>query len=975
MLVHGHSYFSFLFGTMSPEVWVQEAKSKGLQSLALTDINNTSGWYDFLMACKKHDIKPLLGLDFRHQSKPCFIAIAKNREGIFSLNQFLSEYSIYKQFESPPKSKDVYLIYPLGYKEFSDLAENEFIGIKPYELDKRYGLNYTGYEDKMIALGTVTFKEAADYQQHLVLQAIAQNTLLSKVDTAYTAKKDAHFITYNQWLKGYENHPFLIENSIQLIATIALDIDLHTPKNKKSFTGSKSDDKALLAKLAKEGYQYRYGNHKKAWERVEKELRIIDELDFSAYFLITWDILRYAESRGFHWVGRGSGANSIVAYCLKISNVDPITLDLYFERFINPYRSSPPDFDIDFSWDERDEIIDYIFKRHGKGHVCLLATYNTFKGRSILRELGKVYGLPKGEIDILVNEPDKTEKHHGLAHEIIELGKNIIDFPDHLSIHAGGILIAEEPLYYYTALDMMPKGFPVCQFDMHVAEDWGFYKYDILSQRGLGHIKEAVEIIRYNQQKSVDIHRVKDFFIDPQIKKQLKSAHTIGCFYIESPAMRGLLSKLRCDNFISLVAASSIIRPGVAKSGMMKEYITRFHHPEKITYIHPTFKDVLHETYGVMVYQEDVIKIAHHFAGLDLGEADILRRGMSGKSRSKKEFIKVEQQYFANCKNLGYSDELAKEVWRQIESFSGYSFCKAHSASFAVESYQSLFLKTYYPLEFMVAVINNFGGFYHTELYVHEARMAGAQIEAPCVNNSQYKTSIHGTVVYLGFVHIQNLEQEFGLRIVQERMQNGDYLSLKDFIKRTQVKREQLNILIRIGAFRWTGKSKAVLLWEKNEYLVSKPQPIYATLDLEEAPKNSFSNFEIRPYEEVFDQIEILGFPLCSPFELLKNKNLGEIILADEMLNNMYKTVRMVGYYVARKDTRTSRGELMNFGTWVDEKGKFFDTVHFPPSLKAYPFTGKGCYLMLGKIVPEFDFCLMEVYKMIKLPMIADTRF
>ncbi|MGA0232620.1 MAG: hypothetical protein ACO3MB_07070, partial [Saprospiraceae bacterium] len=325
---------------------------------------------------------------------------------------------------------------------------------------------------------------------------------------------------------------------------------------------------------------------------------------------------------------RGSGANSIVAFNLFITDVDPMDLDLYFERFINPHRSSPPDFDIDFSWDERDDVIDYIFKRYGREHTALLATYNTFKGKSIIRELGKVFGLPKADIDLIVDEPHAEEKHHHFARYIFRYGKMIEGFPNYLSIHAGGILISEESLFYHTAVQMMPKGFPISHFDMYGAEDLGFHKYDILSQRGLGHIKDAVSLVAENQGRAVDIHDVEKIKQDLEVRTQLRSGHCIGCFYIESPAMRGLLSKLRCDNYVSLVAASSIIRPGVAKSGMMREYISRFHNPDSFTYIHPVFEEHLGETYGVMVYQEDVMKIVHHFAGLELDESDVLRRIM-----------------------------------------------------------------------------------------------------------------------------------------------------------------------------------------------------------------------------------------------------------------------------------------------------------------------------------------------------------
>jgi DNA-directed DNA polymerase III PolC len=552
-----------------------------------------------------------------------------------------------------------------------------------------------------------------------------------------------------------------------------------------------------------------------AADRVKRELKVIEKMHFAPYFLITWDIIRYARSAGFFHMGRGSGANSIVAYCLGITDVDPLELDLYFERFINPYRSSPPDFDIDFSWDERDDVTDYIFKRYGRDYTALLATYNTFKGRSIIRELGKVFGLPKDDIDRIVHEPLAAEKHHPYAKHIFHFGKQLDGLPNYLSIHAGGILISEKPLYAHTALQMMPKGFPVTHFDMHHAEDLGYHKYDVLSQRGLGHIKEAVDIIRVNRGVSVDIHDIPRIKADETVKAQLRSGRCIGCFYIESPAMRGLLTKLRCDNYVHLVAASSIIRPGVAQSGMMREYIHRYHHPHDFTYIHPVFAEHLGETFGVMVYQEDVMKIVHHFAGLDLDESDVLRRVMTGKKKSSTDFARLRQKYFDNCQSRGYPEELTQEVWRQIESFSGYSFCKAHSASYAVESFQSLWLKAYYPMEFMVAVINNFGGFYSTEFYVHEARMQGARIHPPCVNRSQLLTSIQGEDVYLGFIHLQGFERQLALDLLTERKRGGPFRDLGDFCRRLSPDATQVDLLIRISAFRFTGQSKYELMWER----------------------------------------------------------------------------------------------------------------------------------------------------------------
>ncbi|MBC7387632.1 MAG: DNA polymerase III subunit alpha, partial [Opitutaceae bacterium] len=679
MYLNCHSCFSLRYGTLQPEMLVKEAKKRSLTSLVLTDINNTSAHFDFVRACENEGIKAFLGIEFRTKDyKPLYTAIARNNEGLYELNTFLTQHSLdeVQLPETAPEFKNSFVIYRLSWGVPDVLRENEFIGIAPSEITRLYSSPWKMKQEKLLAFCSVTFSEPDDFITHQLLRAIDQNVLLSRLDPAYNADAGEFIHTEEEIRSLYGLYPQLLENTERELRAISLQLDLNSEKNRLYFTGSKEDDYKLLEKLAWEGMKYRYGlKNREAKERVQKELKVIAEQDFICYFLIADDIIRYAHSKGYHHIGRGSGANSIIAYCLKICDVDPLELDLYFERFINKHRSSPPDFDLDFCWNERDDVTDYIFKRFGKEHVALLATYSTFNLASIIRELGKVYGLPKGDIDQIANEPRLTEKHHPLAKEIFFQGQKLQDLPNHLGIHAGGVLITEKPLCNFTALKLMPKGFPIVHFDMHVAEENKFFKFDILSQRGLGHIKDTVSLVLKNKQQYIDIHRVDAFKKDPNIKSKLKAAKTIGCFYIESPAMRGLLSKLSCDSFITLVAASSIIRPGVAKSGMMREYIYRFQNQDKIKYLHPVFEKILGETYGVMVYQEDVIKIAHHFGGLDLAEADILRRTMSGKSRNQKENERIRAQYFSNCKSFGYSDELAMEVWRQIESFAGFSFC------------------------------------------------------------------------------------------------------------------------------------------------------------------------------------------------------------------------------------------------------------------------------------------------------------
>ena len=962
------------------ESLVETAQKAGVDALALTDINNTTGIPDFTEACVKAGITPVAGAEIRNGNDHVYTLVARNNAGFKEINDFITQHNQSGESypDRAPEFLQCYAIYPLERMPAGRLRDHEYAGIALRELNRLRTSAKSNYvSEHGIILQPVTFAGDEGYELHRHLRAIDNNILLSQLEPEMTAHPSETFLRESEVVKQCEQFPQLLRNTKSLLADCTFTFDFKTIKNKKTFTGSAYDDKLLLEKLTWDGLLYRYGkNNKEAVRRIRHELEVIDNLGFSSYFLITWDIIRYSMSRGFYHVGRGSGANSIVAYCLRITDVDPIELDLYFERFLNPKRKSPPDFDIDYSWKERDDVTEYIFKRYGREHTALLGAMSTFKGKSIIRELGKVYGLPKAEIDALVEAPNDKLNANNITEKIFHYGKMMSDFPNLRTIHAGGVLVSEEPITCYTALDLPPKGFPTTQWDMYVAEAIGFEKLDILSQRGIGHIKDAAQLVLRNRRIKVDVHDVPMFKRDEQVKEQLKSGDTIGCFYIESPAMRGLLKKLHCSEYLSLVAASSIIRPGVARSGMMREYIHRFHDPGGFSYLHSVMEEQLKETYGVMVYQEDVIKVCHHFAGLDLADADVLRRAMSGKTRSKRELQLIVDKFFENCRARGYPEELTKEVWRQIESFAGYSFSKAHSASFAVESYQSLYLKTYFPHEFHVAVINNFGGFYSTWVYVNEARKWGAKIHLPCVNKSEYNTTLYGTDVYPGLNLIQNLESSFGESIPAERMEHGDYTGLEDFIARTRITIEQLILLVRLDAFRFTGIDKKQLLWDAH-MLLGKTTPPASMQQLFSTPARHFELPVLvhQSLEDAYDEMELLGFPVTlSAFDLLKTDFRGEV-KAKELVHHIGKKVRMVGNLVTIKYVTTVRRDMMNFGTFLDDEGNFFDTTHFSDSLNRYPFRGKGIYLILGKVVEEFGFPSLEVEKLARLEYKPDPRY
>lgn len=981
--MHTHSTFSLRFGILQPETLIPLMKELGYNSFALTDINTTSAVLQSLRIAKEHDIHLAVGVDFRNGIDCCFVCIALNHRGFHEMNVFLTHHLHHnlpfpKEAPSQSFSQNCVLIYPVNNKPNRTLRDNEYIGISLRDINKVLREKHETWYKKSVILQPFTFRNKQDFNTHRLLRAIDHNCLLSKLDPAFQAHESDVFMSKKELYDAFENDPDLIRRSEQILEQAQLNFSFGqeaVSQNVTSYTGSLAEDLQLVKQLAYEGARKRFSNITPEIEqRIEHEIDLIQQKGFLSYFLIAWDVVTYARSKNYFHVGRGSGANSLVAYLLYITNVDPLELDLYFERFINLYRTSPPDFDIDFSWRNRDDVTQYIFNRFPQS--ALLATYNTFQYKAAVRELGKVMGMPKSEIDLLTTR--QTEPEDQIARLVMRYSERISGLPNHLSIHAGGIIIPEKPITWYTATFMPPKGFPTTQFSMLEAEDVGLYKFDILSQRGLGKISDCIEIIKQNQPDNPphDIHDVKRFMEDEKVKDLLRRGETIGCFYVESPAMRNLIKKLEVDDYLGVVAASSIIRPGVSGSGMMDEYIKRHRDPERRKTIHPVMREIMPETYGVMVYQEDVLKVAHHFAGLSLAEADILRRAMSGKFRSKAEFQKLKDTYFAKCAERGHSVNMAQDVWNQIESFAGYAFSKGHSASYAVESYQCLYLKTYYPIEFLLASLVNFGGFYSVETYIHEAKRYGAKIEAPCVNRGSHNSSIDGKTIYLGFNLVKDIEEKVALEIVRERQANGPFRDLNHFFKRVSISLEQMSILVRIGAFRIWGISKKELLWKIHFHLQNKKKNSPQIQIFDEKPKEfKLPKLSELFAEQAFEEFELLGFPLCNPFDLLKEKA-PNVIHPHEFLekNKGLKVIRY-GYLVTARRVRTKNNDHMYFGMFTDQEGNYFDTVHFPESVRKFPFRGMGIYQIIGVVSESYGVYHIEVGSMHKMVWVDDPRY
>lgn len=469
--------------------------------------------------------------------------------------------------------------------------------------------------------------------------------------------------------------------------------------------------------------------------------------------------------------------------------------------------------------------------------------------------------------------------------------------------------------------------------------------------------KIAATIYRSTPKPGFDIYDYEMLFQDEETKKLIREGKTIGCFYIESPGMRSLLQRLNCDTFEMLTAASSIIRPGVAESGMMQEFIARHKNPNLRKYLVPQMEEILGETYGVMVYQEDVIKIAHHVVGLSLEEADYLRRAMSGKMRSHDAMKKLYERFFDSCKSKNLSDKVANELWHQISSFAGYSFCKAHSASFALLSFQVAYLKAHHPAEFMSNVLNNGGGFYAAGVYINECKRMGLKVLLPSINESEYRYKGNYSEVRIGLMAIKNIETESLMKIIEDRIHDGKFLSLADFISRTKLTYESTKLLIKCGTMDCLNKTRPTLIrladiyYHSKELLKDNSLPLFqneiSLLEKSVETKLQYNSAEICTLE-----YECFGFTVTyHPLEFIREiYDSPQIIKAADLSKNKNRKIKMLGWFMTSKRIKTKNGDIMKFLTLEDLSGTF-DAVLFPKTYNIYAEAtmSMGPYLVEGK--------------------------
>ncbi|MBF0495022.1 MAG: DNA polymerase III subunit alpha [Deltaproteobacteria bacterium] len=762
-----------------------------------------------------------------------------------------------------------------------------------------------------------------------------------------------------------------------------------------SFDDQPEDHFSRLRAMCRKGIIWRYGRSNPTIEnRLTEEMNLIQSKGFVDYFLIVADIVK----RRLIHCGRGSAAASLVSYVLGITHVDPIRHNLLFGRFLNPHRNDFPDIDVDFPWDERDGLLAEIREHYGSDRMAMVANHIGFQARGAVREVAKIYGIPSAQINqvtkrlgwVGVHRIDQRIETHPKFQdfslpqpwpEILRLAAQLESIPRHLSVHCGGVILAPDHISRYVPLQRAAKGVNIIQWEKDQAEDAGLIKIDLLGNRSLAVIRDALAAVAVNTGRKID-YALFNPLEDSATLKLLSRGETMGVFYVESPAMRQLQQKTRRGDFEHLVIHSSIIRP--AANRYINQYINRLR-GAAYKPLHPSLTDLLSETYGIMVYQEDVVKVAMAMAGFNWGEADGLRKALSKKGTEK--LVQYRTRFFEGCAGRGVSAEVTAQVWDMITSFAGYSFCKPHSASYALVSFKSAYLKAHYPAEFMAAVISNQGGYYTTSAYISEARRMGLTVLGPDINTSDWAYLGRDRTIRVGLQQLKGIRRETVENILEERHQQGSFASLADLIKRVRLHSENGSILVRSGALdslapefnrpqiRWYVESR-LGRETKSKSLGSLQSSFHLNASRNQIQVPSLSDISLT--QKCAQEIEALGFVLSvHPLKLYESYFITccqVITSADELVGKNGRWVTVKGWPISRKEVATREGEPMQFFSFEDETA-IYETVFFPKAFKRFcqQLDMDRPHLLTGQVQTEYRAVSLTVDQVIRVPLRQGT--
>jgi DNA-directed DNA polymerase III PolC len=981
------SHYTFLDSTLSPAAIVSLAKQNGMSAVAMTDVGNLHGAAEFAQMAQRVGIKPIFGTELRVSEHPLLLYVESAR-GYHNLNRLLTRKAEggMQNEEGAVATRQRSPIEPEHLNGFTD-------GLIAVTSDLRLAEKFPGrfYQlaAKRMATGSlpvvacpaIHYAKQEDRLKYDIVQSIRTLTLLRQEHPTKRLDGRLHFRTPAEMAEACKEHPYWLTHSQEIAERCNFQIPFGKPQFPAFVPPDGSTPREFLHHLVMAGARRRYPatqlstiNHQLA-----TELQMIIAVGYEEYFLVVWSILQDCRAHGIEWITRGSAADSLVCYCLGISDVCPIRFGLYFRRFLNEERmalNKLPDIDIDFPHDRKDDVVDLIFAKYGREHCAVVGGFSTFQAKSAFADVAKVLGMAEREVrrftahfpwsfgggwvpdehtpsggaklrDLLAASPENrdlplNEEPYKTA---LDMAEFLDGMPRNPKMHPCGVVLSRQTIPELTPTFISNKGYPTTHFDMDAVEVIGLVKVDVLAQGGLAVMRD-VKAALAKRGIAVDLPGLEPWQ-DAQVW-DLISGGARAVHHIESPAMTSLCRQTNVRDIDTLIAIVSVIRPGAANEGKKLAFTRRYQGLEPITYPHPSLESVLNDTFGLVVYEEHILQICEAFAGLNPGRADVLRRALNKQKRKVIEEIKLE--FFASAKTRGHASEKIEEVWGLVAGFAGYAFCKAHSTAYGVEAYQSAWLKLHYPAEFMAAVLTNGKGFYDPLVYVLESYRLGLKFLLPTVNEPGPQFVAHGNAIRAPLTNAKGLSDRTIKRLLAER-ERGVFISLADFHRRVNPTAEEVEAIIRAGGIDEFGEMRTRQFWEAQRLAKSKAEgrePGAGGENLEfdfEAGTNPVVEFftehpallrEPTRRERLEAEAELFGYPVSGhPLELHADIAWDSYCPVSRLGEYVGETVVACGLVVEQRTHHQITGEPMKFLTLADWTG-IVETELFAQTYKNY---------------------------------------
>jgi DNA-directed DNA polymerase III PolC len=970
--LHTHSYFSLLDGVLSPTQLAECAAKHGMRAVALTDTDRLSGAIEFYDACVAAGVQPILGLELSvrsprlsategHPAPGSLVLLAMNMTGWGNLCRLSSkllgaagngeqhglEFEKLAQdtrglicLTGGLKGDLTRLLHQRRWQDASRFlsrlgeifpdrmyVELQKTNLKDDEMTRAQVDRAKRLNLPVVATDSVYYLSAEHAHLQKVLTTIRLNCTLEGVPTDALAPPGSDFTTPDDMAERFTDHPNALAGTLEIVSRCTLDLPLGVHHYPEIQLPPGVTPLQALREKAYAGASNQFGElNPEIQTRLDHELHVIEESGYSSLFLIMEEIIDYTIKADVPFSSRGSAASSLVAHALGITSPDPIRLKLYFERFLNPARHSPPDIDTDLCSHRRKKVIEHVYQRYGSERVAMVSTINRFQPRSALREAAKAHGLSQPAIKKLVEHlprwgwgPPRRDVSSSASlfqelearvpeHQaIFQDAAAILKIPRHLSIHPGGVVIAPGPITELVPTQMSSMGIVITQFDLEHIERIGLVKIDLLGTRGLSVLGDVADELRGAKPEPQPSRlSILDGIpeVDAGTSELVRNGRTVGCFAIESPGMQRTLKEIQACCIDDIMVALALYRPGPMTGGLKDAFVNRHLGKEEIAHLHPALESLLAETYGVILYQEQVLQIVHELAGFSLSEADLLRRAMSHFDPGKR-MQTLKESFIKGAHELsGVPEAIGERIWELMAAFAGYGFPKAHAASYAQVAWKSAYCKTHHPAEFMAAVLANWGGYYRQGTYLLEARRLGLTLKGPHINHSRRQFSVTRvageTALYMGLDQVRDLTRQAQKNIIRQR----PFHSLGDFMSRVKPRQKEAEHLVKVAALEGMGTIPGMLKQLK--------EPIWQNGQLPLFPQESASKSEEEwTLEQVASaQVELLGVSMVAhPLELAaaQTEALGALTTL-EAVSHVGRTVRVAGMRQAWRRSRHRNG-------------------------------------------------------------------